>query len=66
MNKDDAKKIKNRIEALRLEYEAIQKKIGLLRTEGHRIHGAIKELTLVLEHLSPKKKEKRKKNNKEG
>ena len=60
MNKEDKTKINNRIENLRLEFDANQKKIGLLQVENHRIQGAVTELNLVLVNLvttrPPKKK----------
>ncbi len=59
MNKEELTKIKNRINVLRLEFEANRTKILLLQTENQRIQGAVKELNLVLENLSPKKKEKK-------
>ena len=66
MNKDDIKKINNRIETLTLEFDGNQKKIRLLQTENNRIQGAVKELNLVLEHLLPEKKEKKGMKEKKG
>ncbi len=60
MNKEDIKKIQNRITFLRKEFDNNTTKIQLLQTENNRIQGAVKELNLVLENLSPKKKEKEK------
>ena len=56
MNKDDIKKINNRITFLRKEFDTNLKKIELLQSENRGIQGAVKELALVLENLSPKKK----------
>lgn len=59
MNKDDIKKINNRIENLRLEFDANNQKIRLLQIENNRIQGAVTELSLVLENLSSGKKDKK-------
>ncbi len=63
MNKEDIKKVNNRIDFLRGEFDANNKKIQSLQTENNRIQGAVKELALIIENLSPKKKEKTKDGN---
>ena len=57
MNKDDVKKIKNRIEQLSLEFEKNRLNITELIAENGRIQGAVTELTTLLDNLSPEKKE---------
>ncbi len=57
MNKEDVKKIQNRIEFLTREFDANTQKIRLLQIENHRLQGAVKELNLALENLTHKKKE---------
>ncbi len=56
MNKEDIKKINNRISFLQKEFETNNEKIKALLTENNRIQGAVQELALVLENLSPHKK----------
>ncbi len=59
MNKEDIKKINNRISFLQKEFETNNGKIKELLTENNRIQGAVQELALVLENLSPQKKEEK-------
>lgn len=65
MRKEELKKIQNRIEFLTGEWDTNNKRIQVLQIENTRIQGAVKELNLVIENLSPKKKEKKKKNGKD-
>lgn len=58
MNKDDIKKIKNRIAQLSQEFEKNRVKITELIAENGRIQGAVTELNALLDNISPEKKEK--------
>ncbi len=59
MNKDDVKKIKNRVAQLSLEFEKNRLNIKELIAENGRLQGAVTELNTLLNNLAPEKKEKK-------
>ncbi len=59
MNKDDIKKINNRIAQLSLEFEKNRVTITELMAENGRIQGAVTELNTLLDNLAPEKKEEK-------
>lgn len=60
MNKKNLEKVKNRIAQLEREMESNLAKMKALNETNKIIGGGITELRLVVENLTPEKKEKKK------